>query len=175
MIGKPSLLMLTAAAAALSTFANGVAATTPPAQNSAQQTRLGSAIEADLGARDSAAAKRNRALDIREQAARAAEARLQADLQARQQPAVAGTKPGDPAADAPGEQYDDLARIYQAMKPARAAIIFEQLDMDVQLKVAQRMRERSTALILAAMTPKGAATLSMALAHRSVSVAKKAR
>ena len=40
------------------------------------------------------------------------------------------------------------------------------LDMDVQMEVAQRMRDRSTALILAAMTPQGAAALSMALARK---------
>jgi len=37
----------------------------------------------------------------------------------------------------------------------------------VQMKVAQRMRERSTAMIMAAMTPKGAAALSMAMARRN--------
>jgi flagellar motility protein MotE (MotC chaperone) len=52
------------------------------------------------------------------------------------------------------------------MKPAKAAVVFEKLAMDVQMKVAQRMRERSTAMILASMTPKGAAALSMALARR---------
>jgi flagellar motility protein MotE (MotC chaperone) len=39
----------------------------------------------------------------------------------------------------------------------------------VQMKVAQRMRANSTASILAAMSPKGAAALSMALARKSAS------
>ena len=64
------------------------------------------------------------------------------------------------------DQFDDLAKIYQAMKPAAAALVLEQLDLDVQMRVAQRMRERSTAMILAAMTPKAAAALTMALARR---------
>jgi flagellar motility protein MotE (MotC chaperone) len=51
------------------------------------------------------------------------------------------------------------------MKPAKAAIVFEQLDLDVQLKVARKMRERSTGMMLAAMTPKGAARLTMAMAR----------
>lgn len=174
MIGKPSLLMLTAATAALAIVANAVDAAAPSTKG-APQTRLGSAIETDLGARDASAAQRNRALDVREQAARAAEARLQADIAARQQASPSAEKAADAGAEATGQQYDNLARIYQAMKPARAAIIFEQLDMEVQMQVAQRMRERSTAMILAAMTPKGAATLSMALAHRYVSQAKKKR
>jgi len=52
------------------------------------------------------------------------------------------------------------------MKPAAAALVMEQLELDVQMRVAQRMRERSTAMIMAAMTPKGAAALTMALARR---------
>jgi len=168
---RPSLLMLTAAAAAVAAVANGVSAASPDAGDGAggpTRTRLGVAIGQDMNARDQAAARRNRALDLREQAARAAEQRLQADLGARQQQAAAaagppttGGKPQDTA-----DQFDDLARIYQAMKPAQAAVVFEQLDLDVQMKVAQKMRERSTALILGNMTPKAAAALSMALARR---------
>lgn len=174
MIKRPSLLMLTAATAALAVVANAVDATTL-ASKAVPQSRLGSAIETDLGARDASSAQRNRALDMRERAARAAEARLQADIAARQQPAPSAGKTNDPTEEPPGQQYDNLARIYQAMKPARAAIVFEQLEMDVQLQIAQRMRERSTAMIMAAMTPKGAAALSMALAHRIASPPKKGR
>ena len=169
----PSLLMLTAATAAAAMVANAVTAATPADQNG--QTRLGNAIAQDISSRDAAAAQRARALDLREQATRAAEERLQAEVTARQ-PASGGT-PGASGQPANPEdaQYDDLARIYQAMKPAKAAIVFEQLDMDVQMKVAQRMRERSTALILASMTPKGAAALSMALARKSAAMTRPAR
>lgn len=171
MTAKPSLLMLTAIAAALSTVANAVAASGPADEQAAPKTRLGAAIEDDLGARDAAAARRTRALDTREQAARAAEARLQADLEARQKKEEAAAKAGGAAGGgAPGDQFDNLARIYQAMKPARAAAVFEQLDIDVQVQIAQRMRERSTGMILAAMTPKNAAALSMALARRTMAV-----
>jgi flagellar motility protein MotE (MotC chaperone) len=169
MIARPSLLMLTAAAAAIATAANAVSAASPEKPAAQQeQTRLGAAIEEDLGARDAAAARRKRALDLREQAAKATEARLKAEVETQQQ-AKAASPPGPQSAKAQeqDDQYEDLARIYQAMKPARAAIIFEQLDMDVQMRVAQRMRERNTGLILAAMTPKGAAALSMALARRA--------
>jgi len=53
------------------------------------------------------------------------------------------------------------------MRPKSAAVVFEQLAMDVQVEVAERMRERSTALILANMTPRGAAALTMAMARRN--------
>lgn len=171
MIRRPSLLTLTAAAAAVAAVANGVSAASPDATGGAApaQTRLGAAIGGEIAARDRQAAERKRALDLRAQATRAAEARLKADLDARQQasaaPAAASNRPGA-TVEEEGDQYEDLARIYQAMKPAQAAVVFEQLDLDVQMRVAQKMRERSTAMMLGAMTPKGAAKLSMALARR---------
>lgn len=166
MIGRPSLLLMTAAATAVAGIANAVGVAAP--DTAVPQTRLGVAIADDVDARDKSAVRRGRSLDLREQAIRAAEARLKADLESRAAPpgvaapAVA-TSDGTP----PPDQFDDLAKIYQAMKPAAAALVLQQLDLDVQMRVAQRMRERSTAMILAAMTPKSAAALTMALARRS--------
>ena len=130
---------------------------------------MGVSIGEELGTRTREAARRARTLAMREQAARATEARLKADIEARAAAAAPARPAGGKAEEEAGDQFDDLARIYQAMKPARAAVVFEQLDMDVQMKVAQRMRERSTATIMAAMTPRGAAALSMALARRQAS------
>ena len=162
MIGRPSLLLMTAAATALAGIANAVGITAP--DPAVPQTRLGVAIADDVEARDKGAVRRGRSLDLREQAVRAAEARLKADLETRATPA--GASPTASDGTPPPDQFDDLAKIYQAMKPAAAALVLERLDLDVQMRVAQRMRERSTAMILAAMTPKGAAGLTMALARR---------
>lgn len=165
MSGKPSLLVLTAIAATLSTVAQGMTAAAPAEET--PPTRLGTAIKQDLAARDQSTARRNRALALREQVAKAAEERIKADLRARQEKAdlaAAGGGPGGKAAE--DAQYDNLARIFQAMKPAKAALVFEQLDLDVQMKVAVRMRDRSIAMILAAMSPAAAADLSMSLAHK---------
>jgi flagellar motility protein MotE (MotC chaperone) len=131
-------------------------------------TRMGTSIQQSLRERDQALAGQKRALDLREQAQRAAEQRLQSAMQSGQTPAA--TPAGSPAA-APSTSatpYDELARIYQAMKPAKAAPIFEKLDIDVQIEVARRMRDRSTALLLGSMSSEGAAELSMALAGRHV-------
>ncbi|MHA6721084.1 magnesium transporter MgtE N-terminal domain-containing protein [Sphingomonas sp. RS6] len=164
---RPSLLLLMAAASAIAAVANAAGLAAADQDSAAPKTRLGNSIERDLSERDADAARRKRALDLREQAAKAAESRLQADLEARQK-ADAATAPGAPGAPGPAEaQFDDLARIYQAMKPAKAAVVFEQLEMEVQMKVAQRMRANSTAAILAAMSPKAAAALSMALARKN--------
>jgi flagellar motility protein MotE (MotC chaperone) len=175
-MARPSLLLLTAGVAGMAVVANAATIATGAQDNSPNTTRLGNAITQDMSDRDAAAARRKRGLDLREQAAKAASARLAADMEARKkqddaaQQQAAGTTPGAPGApgapNAADSQFDELARIYQAMKPKAAAVVFEQLDMEVQMKVAQRMRERSTAMIMAAMTPKGAATLSMAMARR---------
>lgn len=171
-MARPSLLLLTAGVAGMAVVANAATIATGQQDSSANTTRLGNAITQDMNDRDAAAARRKRGLDLREQAAKAATARLAADAEARKKQdeaqQMAGGPSGAPGAPNPADsQFDELARIYQAMKPKAAAVVFEQLDMEVQMKVAQRMRERSTAMIMAAMTPKGAASLSMALARRN--------
>lgn len=154
---RPSLLMLTAAAAGAAVIANGVSAADPAPV--AAQTRLGASIKQDLASRDREAARRNRALELREQAARAAEQRLQAKNGAQDRPDAGEMR------DPNEERFTELARIYQAMRPKRAAVVLEQLDMDVQVEVARRMRDRSTGLILANMSPQRAAALTMAMAR----------
>jgi len=168
---RPSLLTVTAAAAGVAAIANAVAIAAPTPDT---PTRLGTSIAQSMRERDRRQADRNRALDLREQAARAAEQRLRNDLQASQ-PAGGSAAPGtQPGATPPNPQdnvFDNLARIYQTMKPARAAAIIEKLALDVQVQVAKRMRERQTALIMAAMSPQAAVELSMALAGREVAKA----
>lgn len=173
-MARPSLLLMTAAASALAVVANATTIASTATQSNAPKTRLGNSIDQDMSQRDAEAARRKRGLDLREQATKAAQARLEADLAARQKETEAATAPGATAngvTEPADGQFDELARIYQAMKPKAAAVVFEQLDMEVQMKVAQRMRERSTALVMAAMTPKGAAALSMALARKSARAA----
>ncbi|MBB3032462.1 MotE family protein [Alteriqipengyuania lutimaris] len=172
---RPSLLMLMAGAAAMSTVAHGVAASAPSeekAQTKPPQSRLGSAIQSEMSQTKKTARERERELDLREQALKASEKRLKSNLQT-QQPLAAADGAAKTKADAKADKeaeeaatLDQLARIYQSMKPKQAAPVFEQLDIDVQIAVARKMRERSTAQILAAMTPGGAARLSMALAGK---------
>ena len=168
MAARPSLLVLLAGAAGLAAIGHGAAISAA----AEPETRLGASIQQSAVDRDKAAARRQRALDLREQAAQATEARLQAAVP----PAGAGPqRSGAGGAEAEVEdQYDELARIYQSMKPAKAALVFEQLAMDVQMKVAKKMRERSAAMIMACMTPNGAAALTMALA-RNRPVERRAR
>jgi len=166
-MGRPPLLWMMVLVSAAAVIANGVTLAAP--LGIAQQTnRLGAAIDRDLSARDAAAAQAAREMDMREAAAKAAETRIKSQLEAQQQQPFANQQaaPQPPAE----EQFDELARIYQAMRPAEAAAVFEQLEMDVQMKVAQRMRERSTGLIMARMTPRAAAALTMALARKKANL-----
>lgn len=177
-LAKPSLLVLLAGVAGLAGVSNALAAA---GGAPAEQTRLGAAVEREIAQRDRDARARERALDLREQAARAAAARLAGRVTAAPAASATAAPVPTPATPAPGParlrtaqasepapqpQYDQLARIYQAMKPKQAAPVFEQLSLEVQIAVARRMRERATALLLAQMQPANAARLSMALAGR---------
>lgn len=65
------------------------------------------------------------------------------------------------------EQQDakllSLVKIYENMKPKDAARIFEELEMDVLLQVAERMKERSLAPIMAKMNPQRARDMTVEL------------
>ncbi|EJL24668.1 MotE family protein [Novosphingobium sp. AP12] len=134
-------------------------------------SRLGTSLQDAATRRDRTAADERRKLEMREQAVRASEARLAGQVKQQQAEAAAAPAGGaQGSAGAPGAQvpYDNLARIYQTMKPNRAGPIFEKLDIEVQKQVATRMRERATAQIMANMSPGAAVELSMALAGRNV-------
>lgn len=159
------LLAFTAAAAGLSAVAGAFA------QADGAEGRFGNAIRQEMSERDRAAAARQRQLDLREQAQKAAERRLGAVPPPATAHAAkaAPARPAAPPEPSEEERLEDLASIYQAMKPKAAAPIFEELTLEVQVKVASRMRERSTAQIMAAMNPKKAAALTMAIAKRQTS------
>ncbi len=173
----PLLLGITVVAATMTcadAFVSAGAAVAEQAKASpAPDTRMGVMLADDMAKRDAAERARARAIDLQEQVAKAATTRLQAALKAGAQtpegasPAALPTAPaaGSPTPTQP-DQFDTLARIYQAMKPAKAAPVFEQLDLEVQYRVATKMRERSAALLLAAMSPDAAAKLSMRMAGR---------
>lgn len=134
----------------------------------APTSRLGASLQDSAARRDSTSAAEKRRLEMREQAVKASEARLAGQVRQQQEQQAAAAKSAQGGAGAPSVPYDNLARIYQTMKPNRAGPIFEKLDIEVQREVATRMRERATAQIMANMSPQGAVALSMALAGRKV-------
>lgn len=169
-VKRPLPLML--AAASVAAIANAWVLAAPPTVNSDPETRLGVSLREDMAKRDRTLAEEKRKLDMREQAAKAAEARLAAEMAARKAEtegaSESASRRGSNASE-PNQPYDDLARIYQTMKPARAAPIFEKLDLETQTQVAKRMRDRATALLMAAMSPSAAADLTMSMAGKTPS------
>jgi len=64
------------------------------------------------------------------------------------------------------QRLKGLVKIYETMKPAEAARIFDQLDMPLVVDVLQRMKQAKAAPVLAAMDPEKAKTATTALAER---------
>lgn len=64
------------------------------------------------------------------------------------------------------ERIDRLVSVYEGMKPARAARIFDELEMDTLLPIARRMRPARLAVILQSMTPERARELTRRLSER---------
>ncbi len=62
------------------------------------------------------------------------------------------------------EQLKSLVKVYENMKPKDAARIFNQLEMDILLKVTRRMRAAKVASVLARMEPAKAKSLTVELA-----------
>ncbi|TCU56135.1 MgtE-like protein [Novosphingobium sp. PhB57] len=153
--------------AGVAAVANAIALAAPAVDSGKGDSgRLGASLQDASVRRDRVLAAERRKLEMREQAVKAGESRLAG--QAQQNQAAAAPTGGKNGAPEPEVPYDNLARIYQTMKPQRAAPIFEKLDIEVQAQVARRMRERATAQIMAYMTPSSAVELSMALAGRKV-------
>ena len=73
-------------------------------------------------------------------------------------------------ADQRGEEEEKrlrgLVKVYESMKPADAARIFQELDMPVLLDVAERMKEAKLGPILAQMNPQKARAMTVELAGR---------
>jgi flagellar motility protein MotE (MotC chaperone) len=105
-------------------------------------------------------AERRQALDAREDELQRKEALLQVvelriserteELKAMQANLERLTKVFDTQQDA---RVSSLVKIYEAMKPKDAARIFEALDIETLLLVAQRMNERKLSPIMAEMNP----------------------
>ncbi len=64
-------------------------------------------------------------------------------------------------------QYNRLVKMYAAMKPAGAAVIFNELDKKVLLGILTNMKPQAMSAILAAMSPVKAREITMAMAGNS--------
>ncbi|CAA6604517.1 conserved hypothetical protein [Rhodospirillaceae bacterium LM-1] len=109
---------------------------------------------------------RAKEMQMREDLAKAAEARLTKKLAEMKQ--VQGT------IEALLRKYDEqedakmrsLVKIYESMKPKDAAKIFEELDMAILLDVIERMKEKKAADVLSNVSPQKAKEITFELAER---------
>jgi len=65
------------------------------------------------------------------------------------------------------EQLGSIVKVYESMKPKDAAPIFQRLDLEIQMQVATRMKDRSMAALLSEMDPDAAKILTTRLATRT--------
>ncbi len=120
----------------------------------------------DLAARREQLEARSRELDIRESLLEAAERRIEDK--------IAELREIEAKIDALITQHDaqeerklrSLVRVYETMKPKDAAVIFNELDLDILLDVVELMNERRIAPILAEMDPQRATTVTTELRTR---------
>lgn len=106
---------------------------------------------------------RARELETRSALLAAAEARIDGkiqDFKALQATIESLVKTYDEQQDA---KLISLVKIYENMKPKDAARIFEELEMDVLLQVAERMKERSLSAVLAKMNSQRARDVTVEL------------
>jgi flagellar motility protein MotE (MotC chaperone) len=109
---------------------------------------------------------RERELDMRERLMQAAESRIDkkiVELKTLQSTVEELIATYD---DQQATKVGSLVKIYENMKPKDAARIFEQLDMDTLLLVAERMKERSLAAIMSDMDPGKARDVTVDLSRR---------
>jgi flagellar motility protein MotE (MotC chaperone) len=109
---------------------------------------------------------REREINMREGLLKAAESRI--DKKVQEMKLLQGTveKLIGTYSEQQAAKVASLVKIYENMKPKDAARIFEELDMDTLLLVAERMKERSLAPIMANMDPSKARDVTVDLARR---------
>ncbi|WP_413207045.1 MotE family protein [Rhodospirillum sp. A1_3_36] len=109
---------------------------------------------------------RSRSLDQREAMMRAAEGRIDrkiAEMKTLEDSIQSLLKKHD---EQEKQRLDRLVNIYKVMKPKDAARIFDDMELPLIVDIFMLMSERSTAPILAQMTPDKARAVTQELAHK---------
>ena len=119
-----------------------------------------------LAARREALDKRREELDLRENMLKATETRVDEKIAELKQIETHISELLALRDEEEEEQIQSLVKVYETMKPKAAANIFEDLDQDILLDVAGRMKEKNMAVILAAMSAETAQELTVKLARR---------
>ena len=108
---------------------------------------------------------REQELDIQSGLLKAAETRIDKKVKELKTLQAAIAKLIKSYDDQQNAKLQSLVKIYENMKPKDAARIFEELDMDTLLMVAERMKERKLAPIMAKMDPTKATEITVELSR----------
>lgn len=119
-----------------------------------------------LAQRRAALEEREEKIVLRETVIAAAEAKLDTRFSALAQERAEIVALREERAEADTEEIEAIVSAYEKMKARDAAAIFNELDTDIMLKVASRMRTQALSGVLAEMTPAKARTLTVMLADR---------
>ncbi|MCH8835653.1 MAG: hypothetical protein IH925_06875 [Proteobacteria bacterium] len=108
---------------------------------------------------------REQEMDIQSGLLKAAETRIDKKVKELKTLQVAIAKLIKTYDDQQSAKVQSLVKIYENMKPKDAARIFEELDMNTLLMVAERMKERKLAPIMAKMNPTKATEITVELSR----------
>lgn len=111
--------------------------------------------------------KRSRDLDMRESLLKAAEKRVEArvsELKELEQKVKVASGTRDKKQE---EHFKGLIAMYETMRPKDAARIFDRLDINILVEVANGMKPRIMSSIMGQMTPEAAERLTVELANRA--------
>ena len=109
---------------------------------------------------------REREINMREGLMKAAESRIDKKIQELKALQATVERLITTYDEEQGAKIASLVKIYENMKPKDAARIFEELDMDTLLLVAERMKERSLAAVMSDMDPGRARDITVDLSQR---------
>lgn len=128
-------------------------------------SRSKKALQEQLGQRRAKLDRREAELDAREALLRVTEKRIQAYKAELERMKKQIDKSIRRKEQRKSESLKGLITMYESMKPKEAAKIFDRLDMDILMDVANRLAPRKMASILAKMDPAAAQRLTVAIAR----------
>lgn len=137
-----------------------------PGDGNLEESVVRNELIEDLGARRKVLEKKESDLVMREALLKAAEKELKqkyeelTNLRTKIEELL-GTQ-----SEEESKRIGSLVKIYEGMKPADAARIFDTLDLDILSAVMGKMSERKLSTILAAMSPERARTITVMLAQQ---------
>jgi flagellar motility protein MotE (MotC chaperone) len=110
---------------------------------------------------------RSRELDGRENLLRAAERRIEERVEELRRLEARIGEGVQQRQQEQAQQMRALATMYENMRPAEAARVFDRLDLEVLFSLSAQMNPRRFAAVLAAMQPENAQRLTVEIARRS--------